>query len=82
MRGDHVFVQRRGYTHHGIDMGDGTVIHCSGGPGRSKSAARVVRESVEDFAVGATVQLRLYGAGKSTVEVTVSRAETKLGHAS
>ena len=26
-KGDHIFVYRRGYSHHGIDCGDGTVIH-------------------------------------------------------
>ncbi|MCC5787056.1 MAG: lecithin retinol acyltransferase family protein [Phycisphaerales bacterium] len=25
-KGDHIKVARRGYTHHGIDMGDGTVV--------------------------------------------------------
>ena len=27
MKGDHIFIFRAGYTHHGIDMGDGTVAH-------------------------------------------------------
>ena len=26
-RGDHIVVARDGYTHHGIDVGDGTVVH-------------------------------------------------------
>lgn len=26
-KGDHIFVYRRGYSHHGIDCGEGTVIH-------------------------------------------------------
>ena len=32
--GDHILVKRMGgaYQHHGIDMGDGTVIHFSGEP--------------------------------------------------
>ena len=25
--GDHIFVQCTGYSHHGIDCGDGSVIH-------------------------------------------------------
>jgi hypothetical protein len=29
-RGAHVFVDRDGYTHHGIDCGDGTVIDFGG----------------------------------------------------
>lgn len=31
------------YTHHGIDLGDGTVIHFSGGPDKSKMTACVCR---------------------------------------
>lgn len=40
-RGDHVKVKRMGglYTHHGIDLGDGRVIHYSGEVGRKKDAA-------------------------------------------
>ena len=39
------------YSHHGIDLGDGTVVHLSGEPLR-RHAARVCRTSLEDFLQG------------------------------
>lgn len=54
-RGDHIYVSRwKGcYTHHGIDLGDGTVVHFSGEPLRVRHAC-VVRESMEVFCGGDT----------------------------
>lgn len=52
-RGDHIKVRRYGglYSHHGIDMGDGTVIHFSGEPCR-RGDARVCRADLESFLAG------------------------------
>jgi len=52
-RGDHIMVKRwQGlYYHHGIDMGDGTVIHLAGEPFRSRHA-RVCRTIFDDFLRG------------------------------
>ena len=60
-RGDHIYVQRLGglYSHHGIDCGDGTVIHLTalgrGPPG-------VERVTLEQFAEGDPVKVRDYDA--------------------
>jgi len=60
-RGDHIYVQRLGgvYSHHGIDCGDGSVIHQTafrqGGPG-------VERITFEQFAEGGEVKVRDYDA--------------------
>ena len=60
-RGDHIYVQRLGglYAHHGIDCGDGTVIHLTalgrGPPG-------VERVTLERFAEGDSVKVRDYDA--------------------
>lgn len=43
-RGDHIQINRGGYYHHGIDLGDGTVIHFSGEPMRKSNA--VIRRSL------------------------------------
>lgn len=32
-KGDHIKVKRKGYYHHGIDLGNGTVVHYVGEPG-------------------------------------------------
>jgi len=52
-KGEHIKVKRLGglYTHHGIDLGDGTVVHYSGEPLRHKDA-RVCRVPEEEFLQG------------------------------
>lgn len=47
-KGDHIKVDRGAYYHHGIDVGDGTVIHFTGEPTR-KSNARIKRTSLTEF---------------------------------
>lgn len=76
-RGDHVLIRRFGYTHHGIYLGDGTVIGYSGEPWR-KCDARICHTSIEEFARGGRVQVRHYGA-RHDAEVTVARAESRIG---
>ena len=77
-RGEHIWVTRLlGYTHHGIDCGDDTVIHFTGEPGK-KSDAAVARTSMSDFALDSIVHVREYSQ-KDDPLVVVSRAESKLG---
>jgi hypothetical protein len=66
-----------GYTHHGIDCGDGTVIHFTGEPGK-KSDAAVARTAMGDFALDSIVHVREYSHKDDPVTV-VGRAESKLG---
>ena len=47
----HLSVRRVGYTHHGIALGDGTVVHFTGEP-LHKTDARVQRTSLEAFLRG------------------------------
>jgi hypothetical protein len=75
-RGDHVYVRRgRRYTHHGIDCGDGSVIHYAGPRG---SVRRVARSPIEEFAAGAEVLVRAYETRLSADEA-VANAESRLG---
>jgi hypothetical protein len=53
-KGNHIEVWRGLYWHHGIDMGDGTVIHLSGTP-KNKIGASVRRDTLAAFAQGAPV---------------------------
>lgn len=77
--GDHIFVVRpKGYTHHGIDCGDGMVIHFSGEPGKAKFEASVIRVTMEVFLSGGTLQVRRYGV-RDDATTTLARAEEKLG---
>lgn len=75
-RGDHVFVRRRRrYTHHGIDCGDGTVIHYVGGWG---SVRRIERTSWDLFACNSEVFVREHRQ-RLPVDEIVANAESRLG---
>lgn len=76
-QGDHLYVRRVGYTHHGIDVGDGRVIHYSGEPGRNKSGASIRYASIAEFAGGAVPKTRKYGSRNSPYR-TIELAESKL----
>ena len=58
-RGDHIWVLRWGglYSHHGIDCGDGSVIHYTGDDWRS---SRVRQTDIEEFSLGSSVHVRSY----------------------
>lgn len=76
--GDHIYVVRAlGYTHHGIDCGDGDVIHFTGEPGK-KSDASVAQTSMADFALDSIVHVREYSRRDDDGTV-LGRAASKLG---
>jgi hypothetical protein len=75
-RGDHIYVRRgRRYTHHGIDCGDGSVIHYIRPGG---AVRRVDRTSMDEFAMGSPVKVRTH-AQRLPVEETIENAESRLG---
>ena len=76
-RADHIYVSRGIYTHHGIDAGDGTVIHFSGEP-RDMRDADIKRSTLAEFLSGGTLRVRRYGV-RDSAEVTMFRAESRLG---
>ena len=79
-RGDQIFVMRplmgmEGvYEHHGIDCGDGTVIHYSKVP----QEPTVLRVSWREFSWNQTVRVRDYAAS-FIPDVVIERAESRLG---
>jgi len=75
MRGDHVYVRRRTYSHHGIDCGDGTVIHYVG---PRRSIRRIERTPWAEFAGGDEVHVRSYKVRLPADEI-VRNAESRLG---
>lgn len=79
-RGDHIYVRRwRGtWTHHGIDMGDGTVVHFSGEPFRTH-LAQVVRDPWEVFCEGETPVVVHYPSNARDPEEVVEVALSHLG---
>lgn len=78
MRGDHVFVKRRGYTHHGVEVDNGEVIHFTGTPGNKRGAV-IRRTSMREF-TGPRGKLRYRRYGQQlSADAAVARAEGKLG---
>jgi hypothetical protein len=77
-RGDHIYVDRVGglYSHHGIDCGDGTVIHYW--VNESPFAASIRRTTLEEFAEGGLVRIQDYAAC-APPEVVIRRAVGSLG---
>jgi hypothetical protein len=59
-RGDHIYVRRFGgiYVHHGIDAGDGTVIHYTSGHWLTPRQVR--RTSLDKFAKSDDIYIRDY----------------------
>jgi hypothetical protein len=74
--GDHIYVRRRRrYSHHGIDCGDGTVIHYVGAWG---TVRRVERTSLNSFAQGSEILVRPYRR-RLPIDEIVENAESRLG---
>ena len=78
--GDHIKVRRAGglYSHHGIDMGDGTVIHFSGEPTRLRDA-QVCRVAMADFLQGEEARVVLHGDRERAAEEVLRAAEELVG---
>lgn len=75
--GEHVRVKRLGYWHHGIDCGDGTVIHYSGEMSEKRDA-HVRRTPVSEFTQGAPIEVVRHRHALEPEQV-VARAESRLG---
>jgi hypothetical protein len=74
-RGDHIYINCGVYTHHGIDSGDGTVIHYTG----EKLKGVISRTSMDSFASGKKVFAREYGKC-DLPDIVIQRAESQLGN--
>jgi hypothetical protein len=72
-------VRQQGYTHHGVEVDGGAVIHFTGTPG-SKRAAAISKTTLDDFACGGRVKVRRYDK-RDTPDIVVERAESRLGDA-
>jgi hypothetical protein len=76
--GAHLVTLRRGYTHHGIYVGDGQVVHYMG----LSSALRrgpVAKVTLEQFASGRVVSIEPEPAAAYTPIEIVKRAQSRLG---
>jgi hypothetical protein len=84
-KGDHLFVQCVGYSHHGIDCGDGRVIHFESDPWRKLAGSALgqyrpcIREtSLEEFSQGRPVMIRQYELADDP-DTVVERALQRVG---
>ncbi len=86
-KGDHLFYSMGVYTHHGIDLGDGTVAHWySGLPGNKTLVdlpermqhAQIRITSLEEFHEGHPVHVRDYAASFAA-DTVVARARERVG---
>jgi hypothetical protein len=71
-KGDHIYFNCGGYSHHGINCGDGTVVHYT------KNQGNISRVSWDSFASGKIVSVREYGSS-DLPDVVIQRAESRLG---
>jgi len=76
-RGDHIYVGVAGDIRHGIDVGDGRVIHYGDEPVGSNAQASIRYVMLQEFAQGGEIMVRdhaeIYGP-----EEVVARAESRL----
>ena len=76
--GAHLLTPRRGYTHHGIYVGDGRVVHYAG-LCRALSRGPVEEVSIEEFADGQRIEVKIGSAALYSAAVIVARARSRLG---
>ncbi len=73
-KSDHIYVHHDLITHHGIDCGDGTVIHYTG----NINCGKVVQTSYQEFARGKTIYVEKSYPYKYSPDEIVKRAIRKL----
>jgi hypothetical protein len=76
--GSHLVASRHGYTHHGIFVGDGKVVHYAG-LSRGWRGGPVEEVSLAEFARGRPVRVRLSSHPRFDRAEVVARARSRLG---
>ena len=74
----HLVTARRGYTHHGIYVGDGKVVHYAG-LSRSWHPGPVEEVTLAEFACGRTIRVRACSNPQFGPPEIVARARSRLG---
>ena len=76
-RGDHIYVELGLYSHHGVDLGDGTAIDFAGEEG-GKAVACIRQVTLMELGQGSPIRVRAYGT-RFSAEETVERAVSMIG---
>lgn len=74
----HVVTERMGYTHHGVYVGNGKVVHYAG-LSRVWSARPVEEVSLAEFAQGRPIWVQPHTNPRFAPEEIVARAKSRLG---
>ena len=76
--GEHLWVKRNLYTHHGIYIGNNEVVHYSGLANGLQSGP-VCKTSLYDFANGVKINKKTYKDAKYHTTEVVNRVEQRMG---
>jgi hypothetical protein len=76
--GAHVVTSRIGYTHHGIYVGNGKVVHYSG-LSRGWRGGPVEEVSLARFARGRPIRVRVHADARFDRDAVIARAQSRLG---
>jgi hypothetical protein len=76
--GAHLITSRVGYTHHGIHVGDGRVVHYSG-LSRGWRGGPVEEVSLAEFARGRPIRIRIHTGARFDPDAVIARARSRLG---
>lgn len=77
--GDHLKVSRGFYTHHGIYVGSGLVVHFSGGLApKDKLNAIIRRDDLREFSGGAQIQVVKHNTSLNGFQIA-QRALSRIG---
>ena len=77
-KGVHLWVRRCGYTHHGLGIGNGEVIHYSGLANGLESGP-ITKVTLEEFSNGSKIRTKRRRKRKYNVGESVRRAKKRLG---
>ncbi|WP_162299801.1 lecithin retinol acyltransferase family protein [Marinospirillum perlucidum] len=79
--GDHLVVARTAYSHHGIYVGNGQVIHYAGGiPGLQEATddSSIQQTTLEGFGNGKPIKIKIHDQSLYSEEEVVARAKSRL----
>jgi hypothetical protein len=77
-KGVHLWVKKFGYTHHGLGIGKGEVIHYSG-LAHGLEAGPICKVSLEEFSSGSKIYMKKHPERKFNVSESLLRAKSRLG---
>jgi len=82
-KGQHLFIKKASdtYTHHGLGLGEGRVIHYSGLANDLKTEGVIEEVSLDEFTQGKEINIKPHLDRQHTPEVAIIRASLRIGEA-